>query len=64
MTLIKLESIDGKPIWVNPHWVVGLHKTPAGIQIVTGEADDAYWAVKGELDEVATILMGNDKGDD
>lgn len=59
MKLIKLESISGKPVWVNPEWVVGLEQMPEGVQIFTGEGDNTSWMVSGESDEVAAILMGD-----
>ncbi len=57
MKLIKLESTTGKPIWVNPEWVVGLWQAAGRVQIATGENDDAHWVVLGEAEEVAAILM-------
>lgn len=60
MRLVKLESVNGSPVWINPEWVIGVHEIPAGIQVMTGESKEEYYLVKGDINKIVSDLTDGD----
>lgn len=58
--LVKLEFIDGTPLYVNPDRVVSLRMSEDGQAAVINLLDDRTgWLLRGDLEDIAGKLNGD-----